>query len=141
MVDVRISLMYRALVALDHEIETCGAEPSKPGPAVRFALAFLYCVREGQKREPYDGFWKELVAVDGTSWEDEHKRYRRRTQLTGSLHAIARSLQLPTTPGIFGCISRGRQAGFVRQAHVDSFWEEIHSYHTRGIPARRKGGR
>jgi hypothetical protein len=136
--DLRLSLIYRALVALDHEIETAGAEPSAPSPAVRFALAFLYLARDGQERRPFDSFWKEMIAVDRSQWDDNHKRSMRCTLLRGSLTGIVRSLGLPITPGIFLCISRGQRAGCVRQAHVESFWTEIQNYHCRGMPARAR---
>jgi len=138
MVDLRLSLIYRALVALDHEVTTCGAQPSQPGPAVRFALAYLYAARIDQKREPFDGFWKALIAVDSSSWSDHDKRYARRTALHGWLSAIIRSLGLPATPGLLHSISQGDRAGGARQSHVRLFWQEVQNYHLRGVPARKR---
>lgn len=136
--DVRQDLIYRALVALDHEAESAGPEPSRPGAALRFCLAFLHAVSDGKARAPYFGFWKSLTEIDGSDWADEHKAYQRQTNLRGHLQAIVRTLGLPPTPGLFIAISRGREAGLVRPAHVDLFWNEVERYQMRGIPARKK---
>jgi hypothetical protein len=137
-IDARQDLIYRALVALDHEAEAAGADPSKPGPAVRFCLAFLHAISDGKSRQAYVGFWKDLIDVDRSDWAETHKRYRRQTQLRGGLHAIVRSVGLPPTPGLFLAISRGREAGLVRPAHVETFWNEVAHYHMRGVPARKQ---
>jgi len=126
MVDVRVHLIYRALVALDQEIAACGAAPSAPGQAVRFCLAFLYAARPDQKRLPYDDFWKELVFVDKSTWPDPSKRYRRQTALNACMTAIVRSLGLPTTPQLLQVISEGHRLGrAVDNVHVARFWEEV----------------
>ena len=53
----RDHLVFKALCALDQAIADCDDAPIKPSFALRFALAYLFAVSDGE-RYPYDLFWR-----------------------------------------------------------------------------------
>lgn len=127
---IQRQLIFHALVALDDEADRAGPEPSTPGYAVRFALAFLFALTRKRDRTPFDEFWRLLHHVDSSDWTADRKTYMRRTRLNGCILAIMRALGLPTTPGAMHAIRQGHtDGGRIHPGRTEQFWDEIARYH------------
>lgn len=53
-------LKMKALAALEEAAERSHRGPVEPSYALRFSLAFLYAVADGE-RWPFDGFWQAVT--------------------------------------------------------------------------------
>ena len=87
----RDHLTFKALCALDEAIDQCDAAPIKPTFALRFALAYLFAVSDGQ-RAPYDAFWREVTDSNGAAYSEPSRRYVRTTYARTALGGISRDL-------------------------------------------------
>jgi len=105
--DVRDQLIFKALVALDEAVDQCGAGPLKPGFALRFALAYLFAVSDGQ-RDSYDGFWHAIQEPNERE-PGSMGSYIRSSAARRNLNGIARSVGLYLSVELDQALSHARK--------------------------------
>lgn len=91
-------LIFKALSALAEVVELSHAAPVSPTRTLRFTLAWLYAVGDGEPRHFRD-FWQHVqqgrASANQPAWEQAYLRHQRAH--TG-LRAISRSVGYPQTP-------------------------------------------
>ena len=93
----RDQLIFRALCALDEAIDHSDIAPVKRTFALRFALAFLFNLSDGKRRDCYDEFWREIGDPKDHAFSESSARYQRTTHARTNLSGIARSVGLELT--------------------------------------------
>ena len=84
-------LVFKALCALDEVVEQARHAPVQPGLAVRFALAYLFAISNGDRRH-YDAFWRQVRDEKGSCFSEAAGRYERSTYARTAFTGIARSV-------------------------------------------------
>lgn len=109
----REHLVFKALCALSEIVEQCGAGPVSPSLALRFSLAYLFSVSDGD-RSSFDTFWKVVQTGDDQFHSETMARAMRgayaRTEMTG----IARSVGVELTVDYMGRLSAACRGGKLR---------------------------
>jgi hypothetical protein len=86
---VQDQLVFKALCALAEVVEQCRTGPIIPTFAVRFALAYLYAVGDGE-RLAFDDFWRAIRTSDEGSYSDVMANVMRVTHAQTAMTGIAR---------------------------------------------------
>lgn len=97
MVFDRQHLIAKAMRALMEVADASSDAPLAPALSVRFTLAFLYAIGDGN-REPFDRFWREIRATHDSAYSSTAARYLRATSSRTALNEIGRSVGYPETP-------------------------------------------
>ena len=84
-------LKGKALAALEEAAERAGEAPVRPSHALRFALAFLYAIGDGE-RWPFDGFWQAVTRGAGSAEQPGAAAIGRSQSANACLNAIYRSV-------------------------------------------------
>ena len=100
----RQHLIVKAMRALMEVADSSGAGPIAPTLSVRFTLAFLYAVSDGN-REPFDLFWREIRNPQDSAYSTPTANYLRATGSRTALNGIGRSVGYPELPEAW---TRGR---------------------------------
>ena len=87
----RDQLIFKALCAVDEAVDECNHGPLKPTFALRFALAFLFAVSDGD-RTSYDEFWREVGDPRERAYSDHDRSYLRSTYARIAMTGIARGV-------------------------------------------------
>lgn len=106
----RDQLTFKALCALDQIANECSATPTKRTYAIRFVLAYLYTVGEGDRR-PFDEFWRIIAEPLEWSHSNSQAKYFRSTHARTALFGIARSVGYPMTPEAWQRLALWRKPG------------------------------
>lgn len=84
-------LTFKALRVLAEIADACDKQPAERTLGLRFALAYLYSVSDGN-REPFDAFWRHCCDAVPYAYSDTQKEYVRgsytRTALAGIILAV-----------------------------------------------------
>ncbi len=88
-------LTTKALLALEEVAQQADREPVRPSLAVRFALAYLFSISDGD-REPFDSFWQAL----GFGGNDYAKQVQRCALVSAALSAIYLRVRRERTPAM-----------------------------------------
>ncbi|WP_019833749.1 hypothetical protein [Sphingomonas sp. PR090111-T3T-6A] len=104
----RDHLIFKALVALDEVHNQAGEAPMEPSHAVRFVLAWLYSISDGD-RGIYDDFYRNMREPFAEAFSREGAAYRRSTYLRSCMGGIARSVgHRDFSPGFFLSLRQAR---------------------------------
>lgn len=96
---IRDRLVWKALCALDQVAEECGAGPAAPTLLLRFSLAFLYSVSDGD-RASFDDFWRVVLDRYPSAYSVLQANSMRRSYADTHLAGIARSVGVERTAAI-----------------------------------------
>ena len=94
-------LATKALLALEKIARQADSGPLRPSLAVRFALAYLFSISDGD-REPFDSFWQAL----GFGGSDYAKQVQRCALVSASLSAIYLQVGRERTPSMMFYLAR-----------------------------------
>ena len=91
-------LKRKALRALEEAAEQTFDAPVQPSHALRFALAFLYALGEGE-RWPFDRFWEAVTRGWGKPAESGGAGIARAQTANACLNAIYLAVRTTRRPG------------------------------------------
>ena len=118
----RPQLTFKALCALDQAASECHAAPLRRTFAIRFALAYLYTIAEGD-RLAFDQFWRAVADPQPGAFSEAEGRYIRATAARTALTALARNVGFPMSPEAWNELSatwRREDSVAVRHAKLDN---------------------
>jgi hypothetical protein len=90
------TLKLKALAALEEAALLTHEAPVRPTHSLRFALAFLYAVSDGE-RWPYDQFWQAVTRDWGKEQLSGGAAIGRTQTANASLNAIYRTVRVKRT--------------------------------------------
>ena len=113
------------LVALDEVVEQCVHGPVEPPFALRFTLAMLYTLGEGD-RAPFDAFWRACRIPNQNSVDEPDTRGERRRAIGTAYNGICLALGQAQTIRFRQDITAARRApsphdrayGALRRTHM-----------------------
>lgn len=104
----RDTLIFKALVALDEVVARAGEAPIEPSYAIRFTLAWLYAVSNGERRL-YDDFFRLLRDPMEREPSREQAAHIRATYLRNGVEGISRTVgNRDFSPEFFSALRHAR---------------------------------
>jgi len=92
----RDHLKFKAMCALSEVVDQCGHAPVAPSLALRFALAYLFSISDGD-RSSFDMFWKTVRQGNDAFHSETMARALRNSYARTAMAGIARSVEVALT--------------------------------------------
>lgn len=92
----RERLTFKALSVLAEIADNCDKQPAERTLGLRFALAYLYAVSNGN-RQPFDEFWRSCCDPVPWAYSAAEREYVRGTYTRSALSGIILSVGAPGT--------------------------------------------
>ena len=92
----RAHLKFKALCALSEVVDQCDHAPLAPSLALRFALAYLFSISDGD-RSSFDMFWQTIRQSDDAFHSATMARALRNSYARTAMTGIARSVGVELT--------------------------------------------